>query len=1019
MILLSVIIPVFNSEKYLQNTLDSILSQDVADMELVCVNDGSTDSSLEILEEYASKDGRIHVISQENRGAGVSRNVGFENSSGKYIHFMDSDDWLEPGAYRTILERMERTSVDICVFQRIIYNNVTGESNLQTRAFDIDNYITDFESNPVFFTHSPVVPWNKLIRSSLIRDNGLRFDDLPCANDRSFYFASVRCAKSIMVCKDPLIHYRVNNSKSLIGYTRSIHFDAHFKSYYSTMEYYKDADKTVRMMVTDAAMVDMDRFFRSANIYYKIRIYFQLHDFLKNIDFSDFYKNPQRYPWVHPLGFVRKYRFGFPLYFYRIHKQYVKKHPRKSDSTTTPISNSTPAPELIVSFTSYPERIPTIHRMLESVFEQTISPGKIILWLSEDQFPGKEADLPISLLSYRDRGLKIRFVPDDLKPHKKYYYAMQEFPDRPIVTLDDDVIYPGDTLSKLWESYQLFPHAVSAIRAHRIAITDGRIGKYSEWIQNEPMFFRRPSMLAFATGVGGVLYPPGFMPPIAFDKQLINDYCLLGDDIWLKCMEILSDTPTVSADIDAAFTYVEGTQDTALWKNNQSKGYNDAYFSDIATALENKGFESLERKISSSLMMRKKKLALLVGCGRGFDTDTLVKVDSSINGNIRIIAYDLSDSDIEKLHARSLKRTVLIRNNKQCPLTIHSLTRYSGSDWIILCDLFNTDYSQEAIDLLNAMDTDFESMLNSSRLYEALGINRPAAGFDPRCVPVPSETIIESGLSHIGDSFSQSIIISLCSATPSLLDVSDANQSLYSESDWEKIRYLARAGSIRIKESDDPLSRYLTYNDDDPPENAGYAAEHRLHYKLCPICHSLSSHFLISGTSLRDNVMCPTCKSYERHRALIMITNGLFESDREFTYVNFPKDMKSLLGDDAHTCGLYQLSEVKPIDVACICYAIHSKDDLEMLFGSVRGNLSENGALVISMPLKNVHGSVPLAYELDMDIFALRDYFNREDFDLDIYCVNDLFDMHVIDDYGLNKKEIIFVAKQTKSRQSI
>ncbi len=1015
MVLLSVVIPVYNSEKYLRNTLDSVLSQDIA-MEVVCINDGSTDTSLTILKEYSAKDDRIKIINQENHGAGVARNIGFENSSGKYVHFMDSDDWLEPDAYRTILDKMERTRVDMCVFQRIIYNNITGESNLQIRAFDLDNYITDFESNPVFFTHSPVVPWNKILRSSLVRNNGLKFDDLPCANDRSFYFASVKYARSIMVCKDPLINYRVNNSKSLIGYTRSIHFDTHFKSYYSTMEHFKDADKSVRMMITDAAMVDMNRFFQSANPYYKLRIYFQLHDFLRGIDFSSFYRNPKRYPWVHPLGFIRKYKFGFPLYFYRIHRRYVKKHSRRPAPPSEEYIPPRSIPQLVVSFTSYPGRIPTIHTMIESVFNQTVIPGKTILWLSEDQFPGEINDLPESIRSYADKGLDIRFVKGDLKPHKKYYYAMQEFPDNPIITLDDDVEYPKDTLQKLWTSYQSFPHAVSAIRAHRISITNGKIGRYNEWTQNEPMFYRRPSMLAFATGVGGILYPPRCLPPVAFDKHLIEENCLLGDDIWLKCMEVLTDTPTVSADIDVSFTYVEGTQDTALWKNNQSKGYNDNYFTDIAAALEKINCGSLTEKISSSLLIRKKNLGLLVDCSNSFDADILANLDSAIEDDMRILAYGLSDSDIDIIRVRPLRRTILLRNNVGCPVRLQELTQFSDSNRIVFCEPFKVEYSLKAIKVLRSMKSGTQDILISEDLYNALGLEFIPGDFDKRCTAVSSELIRRTGIPHIDDRFTRSILRAMASNIDTTLDVADANQSLYSESDWERIRSLIDIEGITVSRSEDPLSVYLRHGElgDTTVGKEGHSPS--LSPKLCPICNILSKNFLISGVSLRDNVMCPACGSYERHRALMIITKNMFGFDRKIAFVNFPEDMNRHLGTDVRNCGLYQINNIGSTDIVCICYAIHSKEDLNALFDSVNAVMSEDGALVISMPLKNVHGSVPVAYELDMDIFELRDCFGRNGFDLEVYCIDDLFDLYLIDRYGLNKKEIVFIAKKTKNQ---
>ena len=103
MVTLSVIVPVYNTEKYLRECLDSIINQTFRDIEIICVNDGSTDKSLEILKEYALKDNRIKVITQGNKGQSVARNIGLNNASGKYITFIDSDDYLDFNTYKIVL----------------------------------------------------------------------------------------------------------------------------------------------------------------------------------------------------------------------------------------------------------------------------------------------------------------------------------------------------------------------------------------------------------------------------------------------------------------------------------------------------------------------------------------------------------------------------------------------------------------------------------------------------------------------------------------------------------------------------------------------------------------------------------------------------------------------------------------------------------------------------------------------------------------------------------------------------
>ena len=102
MVKISVVIPVYNVEKYLEQCLDSVIAQSFEDIEVICVNDGSTDSSLEILKRYADNDSRIKIISQKNKGAGAARNVGIENAAGEYVYFMDSDDYLNADAFERL-----------------------------------------------------------------------------------------------------------------------------------------------------------------------------------------------------------------------------------------------------------------------------------------------------------------------------------------------------------------------------------------------------------------------------------------------------------------------------------------------------------------------------------------------------------------------------------------------------------------------------------------------------------------------------------------------------------------------------------------------------------------------------------------------------------------------------------------------------------------------------------------------------------------------------------------------------
>jgi Glycosyl transferase family 2 len=232
--------------------------------------------------------------------------------------------------------------------------------------------------------------------------------------------------------------------------------------------------------------------------------------------------------------------------------------------------------KVIVSMTSFPGRINTVWITLESLLRQSYKPDKIILWLSEEQFDGYKS-LPKSLLRLQKKGITIRFCEDDLRSHKKYYYAFKEYPNEIIVTVDDDVIYPSDTLKTLVELHEIYPNCICCHRAHKIKLnSDDTIASYKEWIQN-PKDFTGPSKLLCPTGVSGVLYPPGSVNTEVFNKNSIKNLCLFADDLWLKVMSLLNNTKVIkSSKYPTEFITVNSSQEYSLSKYNVEKNKNDS-----------------------------------------------------------------------------------------------------------------------------------------------------------------------------------------------------------------------------------------------------------------------------------------------------------------------------------------------------------------------------------------------------------------------------------------------------------
>lgn len=226
---------------------------------------------------------------------------------------------------------------------------------------------------------------------------------------------------------------------------------------------------------------------------------------------------------------------------------------------------------IIVSLTTYPARISTVWITIASLLTQTMKPYKVILWLAEEQFPDHK--IPDSLEKMKQRGLEIRFC-GDLRPHKKYYYAMQEYPEHYIITADDDTFYPENHIEQLWKEYEKHPDNIICHWSHRIGFdVSGEFQPYDEWVDNNK---ENPSYATLAVGCGGILYPLDSLPAEAFDEGKITTYALYTDDLWLKCMEILQGKKIVNCN-QTPLIYFNNikTMKSGLWTHNTGQSRNN------------------------------------------------------------------------------------------------------------------------------------------------------------------------------------------------------------------------------------------------------------------------------------------------------------------------------------------------------------------------------------------------------------------------------------------------------------
>lgn len=206
--IVSVIVPVYNSYSYLRSSIGSILNQDLEDIELILINDGSTDESMEVIEEFISCDSRVTCVSQKHSGAGVARNIGISLAKGKYLSFLDSDDIFDSEMLLQMLSVCELYGLDILITP---FREIGGflDVKLGLKAPSIDAEVFNCYSIPseLFQITSPNA-WTKMFRKDFILKYGIRFQEIKTCNDFFFTYSAMTVAEKISILNDSFVSYR-------------------------------------------------------------------------------------------------------------------------------------------------------------------------------------------------------------------------------------------------------------------------------------------------------------------------------------------------------------------------------------------------------------------------------------------------------------------------------------------------------------------------------------------------------------------------------------------------------------------------------------------------------------------------------------------------------------------------------------------------------------------------------------------------------------------------------------------
>lgn len=231
MVEISVILPVYNSEEYLRECLESLVNQTFNDMEILCIDDGSSDGSLAILREYEMKDNRISVTCQENMGVARTRNNALNSIKGNHVYFMDSDDYLDKNAFKKLHDNITSNDSDFCIMKAIFVNE---SEEYKFPAFELEKEFGKVNFNKFTFTYKDIkshvlndlfAPWLKLYSADFLKSSDdFTFPEIKSYSDAPFHVKTMLEASKISFVPEYLYYYRENDDSLVHSSSNTINF---------------------------------------------------------------------------------------------------------------------------------------------------------------------------------------------------------------------------------------------------------------------------------------------------------------------------------------------------------------------------------------------------------------------------------------------------------------------------------------------------------------------------------------------------------------------------------------------------------------------------------------------------------------------------------------------------------------------------------------------------------------------------------------------------------------------------